>query len=111
MSEKKKKRYPSDRLKLHALLEKREAELQEITEDVEELRRLTLSADHLALNTIADNNNVTPEVFQAFVHARNSNLIPNLETILQTAIEEARRAAEVGKVATEPQAQKEDTDE
>ena len=43
MTEKKRKRYPADRQKLHALLEKREQELIELQEEVEELRRLAAS--------------------------------------------------------------------
>ena len=49
MTEKKRKRYPADRQKLHALLEKREQELIELQEEVEELRRLVqqLSLIHI----------------------------------------------------------------
>ena len=39
LNDKKKKRYPTDRLKLHALLEKKEQDLIELQEEVEELRR------------------------------------------------------------------------
>ena len=49
MTEKKRKRYPADRQKLHALLEKREQELIELQEEVEELRRLVQQADSGAL--------------------------------------------------------------
>ena len=38
LNDKKKKRYPTDRLKLHALLEKKEQDLIELQEEVEELR-------------------------------------------------------------------------
>ena len=37
MTEKKKKRYPADRQKLHALLDRREQELLELQEEVEDL--------------------------------------------------------------------------
>ena len=40
MTEKKKKRYPADRQKLHALLDRREQELLELQEEVEDLRGL-----------------------------------------------------------------------
>lgn len=40
MTEKKQKRYPTDRLKLHALLEKKEKELVDLREEVEEIRKL-----------------------------------------------------------------------
>lgn len=61
MANKKKRRYPTDRLKLHALLEKKEQDLIELQEDVEELRRLVKQADHTAIHTTADMYNVTPE--------------------------------------------------
>lgn len=37
MTEKKQKRYPTDRLKLHALLEKKQKELVDLREEVEEI--------------------------------------------------------------------------
>ncbi len=61
MNDKKKKRYPADRLKLHALLDKKEQELIELQEEVEELRRLVKQADHTAIHATADMYNVTPE--------------------------------------------------
>ena len=45
MTEKKQKRYPTDRLKLHALLEKKEKELVRLREEVEEIRKLVQQAD------------------------------------------------------------------
>lgn len=59
--DKKKKRYPTDRLKLHALLEKKEQDLIELQEEVEELCRLVKQADHTAIHATADMYNVTPE--------------------------------------------------
>ena len=50
-----------DRLKLHALLEKKEQDLIELQEEVEELRRLVKQADHTAIHATADMYNVTPE--------------------------------------------------
>lgn len=61
LNDKKKKRYPTDRLKLHALLEKKEQDLIELQEEVEELRRLVKQADHTAIHATADMYNVTPE--------------------------------------------------
>ena len=61
MIEKKQKRYPSDRLKLHALLEKKEKELVCLQEDVEEIRKLVQQADASAINATAAQYNVTPE--------------------------------------------------
>ena len=54
MTEKKRKRYPADRQKLHALLEKREQELIELQEEVEELRRLVQQADRTAIHATAE---------------------------------------------------------
>ena len=55
MTEKKQKRYPTDRLKLHALLKKKEKELVDLREEVEEIRKLVQQADASA------QYNVTPE--------------------------------------------------
>ena len=80
LNDKKKKRYPTDRLKLHALLEKKEQDLIELQEEVEELRRLVKQADHTAIHATADMYNVTPEqlaeimksIFPYFVNIWNS---------------------------------------
>ena len=48
MTEKKKKRYPADRQKLHALLDRREQELIELQAEVEDLRGLVKQADRTA---------------------------------------------------------------
>ena len=61
MTEKKQKRYPTDRLKLHALLEKKEKELVRLREEVEEIRKLVQQADASAINATAAQYNVTPE--------------------------------------------------
>ena len=61
MTEKKQKRYPTDRLKLHALLKKKEKELVGLREEVEEIRKLVQQADASAINATAAQYNVTPE--------------------------------------------------
>ena len=53
MTEKKQKRYPTDRLKLHALLKKKEKE--------EEIRKLVQQADASAINATAAQYNISPE--------------------------------------------------
>ena len=53
MTEKKKKRYPADRQKLHALLDRREQELLELQEEVEDLRGLVKQADRTAIHATA----------------------------------------------------------
>ena len=54
MNENKKKRYPADRAKLHALLEKKEQELNALKAEVEEIRALTKQADFAAINATAE---------------------------------------------------------
>ena len=61
MTEKKQKRYPTDRLKLHALLKKKEKELVDLREEVEEIRKLVQQADASAINATAAQYNVKPE--------------------------------------------------
>jgi len=87
MGEKKKRRFPADRMKLHALLDKREAQLRDLTAEVEELRALTIQADHLAITNATDALNVTPEQFFAFLAAMNKGtMMPDI--LLQTSEEE-----------------------
>lgn len=61
MNENKKKRYPADRLKLRALLEKRILELKDLQADVEHLRQMVKQADLDAINAIAEMYQMTPE--------------------------------------------------
>lgn len=63
MSEKKRKRYPLDRLKLHDLLDKKENALAALQEEVEDLRRAVREADLTAIHTTAQMYNITPEQF------------------------------------------------
>ena len=50
MNENKKRHYPKDRAKLHALLDKREKELQAMQAEVDEIRALVKEADSAAIN-------------------------------------------------------------
>lgn len=70
LNDKKKKRYPADRQKLHALLDKKEQELLELQEEVAELRRLVQQADRTAIHTTCELYNVTPEQLAAFFKAQ-----------------------------------------
>ena len=63
MSEKKRKRYPADRHRLHDLLEKKEESLLSLEAEVKELRSLVRQADFTAINATAEMYNVTPEQF------------------------------------------------
>ena len=69
MSEIKKKRYPSDRLRLHALLEKKEQELLELQGEVQELRERVRQADFSAINATAALYHITPEQFEEIMRA------------------------------------------
>lgn len=100
MTEKKRKRYPADRQKLHALLKKREQELIELQEEVEELRRLVQQADRTAIHATAELYHVTPEQLAEIMRsmfgdgmpsglARNEDAVPFAEEELTPQKEEA----------------------
>ena len=61
MNENKKRRYPIDRLKLRALLMKKEQESLELQEEVERLRQMVKQADIDALVAVAEMYKLTPE--------------------------------------------------
>ena len=90
MTEKKKKRYPADRQKLHALLDRREQELRELQAEVEELRRIVKQADLTAIHTTAELYNVTPEQFAEIMKSMfGDRLVPELPKDVQAAPAEA----------------------
>ena len=100
MTEKKRKRYPADRQKLHALLKKREQELIELQEEVEELRRLVQQADRTAIHATAELYHVTPEQLAEIMQSmfgdglpsglsRTENAVPSAEEELTPQKEEA----------------------
>ena len=90
MTEKKKKRYPADRQKLHALLDRREQELLELQAEVEELRRIVKQADLTAIHTTAELYNVTPEQFAEIMKSMfGDRLVPELPKDVQVAPAEA----------------------
>ncbi len=81
MSEIKKKRYPSDRLRLHALLEKKEQELLELQGEVQELRERVRHADFSAINATAALYHITPEQFEEIMRAmrgEHGQIVPPL---------------------------------
>ena len=90
MTEKKKKRYPADRQKLHALLDRREQELIELQEEVEDLRGLVKQADRTAIHATAELYNVTPEQFAEIMKSMfGDRLVPELPKDVQAAPTEA----------------------
>ena len=78
MTEKKKKRYPADRQKLHALLDRKEQELLELQEEVEDLRGLVKQADRTAIHATAELYNVTPEQLAEIKSMFGDRLVPEL---------------------------------
>lgn len=90
MTEKKKKRYPADRQKLHALLDRREQELIELQADVEDLRGLVKQADRTAIYATAELYNVTPEQLAEIMKSMfGDRLVPELPKDVQVAPAEA----------------------
>ena len=90
MTEKKKKRYPADRQKLHALLGRREQELLDLQEEVEDLRGLVKQADRTAIHATAELYNVTPEQFAEIMKSMfGDRLVPELPRDVQAAPAEA----------------------
>lgn len=67
MNEKKSKRYPTDRVKLHALLEKKEQELIELQADVEALRVKAKEADRTEIHATVEMYNISVEQLKAFL--------------------------------------------
>ena len=62
-----KKRYPADRIKLHALLERKENELCRLTEEVNQLRARVKEADRTANCELYA---LTPEMLSAFLRTK-----------------------------------------
>lgn len=84
MTEKKKKRYPADRQKLHALLDRREQELIELQAEVEDLRGLVKQADRTAIHATAELYNVTPEQLAEIMKSMfGDRMVPELPKDVQ----------------------------
>lgn len=77
-----KKRYPADREKLHALLEKKEQALVDLTNEVQELRERTLVADRTAIITNCEMYSLTPEMLAEFLKTKFGNPDEKQETEL-----------------------------
>ena len=77
MNDKKKRHYPADRDKLHALCERLEAEIAERQERLAEVRKLAIAADNAAIINTVKNHNITPEELVRVVEMiRSGNLTP-----------------------------------
>ena len=95
-TENKKKRYPADRVKLHALLEKKETDLQALTAEVEEIRALTRQADFAAINATAEMYNVTPEEFARYMQAMHDQRKQAVEPLPEGVKSAGKEADPVG---------------
>lgn len=62
--------YPADRIKLHALLDKKENELRRLTEEVNQLRARVKEADRTAINATCELYALTPEMLSAFLRTK-----------------------------------------
>ncbi|MBD9171706.1 MAG: hypothetical protein EGP83_00945 [Clostridiales bacterium] len=65
-----KKRYPADRIKLHALLDKKENDLCRLTEEVNQLRARVKEADCTAINATCELYALTPEMLSTFLSTK-----------------------------------------
>ena len=83
-----KKRYPADREKLHALLEKKEQALVDLTNEVQELRERTLAADRTAIITNCEMYSLTPEMLAE--HAAGQAYAPPAAFARRNVLEMAR---------------------
>ena len=86
MSETKKKRYPIDRIKLQALLEKKELELQELNAEVDQLRSRVKQANFDAIAAIAEMYNITADDLSAIlarIYGTPKNTTTDLSDIAQ----------------------------
>lgn len=93
----KKRRFPTDRIKLHQLLEKREQDLADLQQEVKELREATTEADHTAIHATADAYRVTPELLETILEAvrQGQGLPPELVsqlTVIPTRKNEKKEA-------------------
>ena len=79
MAENTKRRYPSNRHKLHALKERLESEIAEKQEMLLEVTRLTRQADNAAIVHTALNYDITPEEFDRLMQVlRTDEKTPEL---------------------------------
>ena len=79
MNDNKKRHYPADRDKLHALCERLEAEISERQERLAEVRKLAIAADNAAIVNAVKTHNITPEeLVQVVEMIRSGNIMPVL---------------------------------
>lgn len=75
----KKKRYPTDRIKLHEMLDKKKRDLADLQAEVEELEARCLEADHTEIHATVEMYNISVEQLKEFLAAQfGSAPVPDL---------------------------------
>lgn len=69
----KKRRFPSDRGKLHELLDKKRNDLLNLQDEVKDLEAAVIEADHTAIHETAEAYSITPERLSELLQAIHSN--------------------------------------
>lgn len=79
MNEKKARRYPADRVKLHALLDKKRQELKLLQEEVEDLEARCLEADRTEIHATVEMYNISVDELKAWLQEKCADhAIPEL---------------------------------
>lgn len=74
-----KKHYPTDLNKLRLLLDKKEAELERLQQEVKELRARVLEANRTAIHSVCEMYSLTPELLAEFLKEKfGGDPIPEL---------------------------------
>ena len=107
MSERKKRRYPADRNRLHDLLDRKEAVLADLQGEVEELRRVVKEADMTAIQATAQMYNVTPEQFEEIMR----RMTEDAEQILPALPADVVSGNPASEEADDPEEEEETIDE
>ncbi len=76
MSEVKKRRYPTDRVKLHAMVDRLESEIADRQERLAEVRKLAKEADNAAIVSMAKVYNVNPDEFKQVMEYMRKHGVP-----------------------------------
>ena len=107
MMNNKKKRYPTDRIKLHALLDSLLEKQRELNDEVEYVMKLTQKADNNAILSTVDSFNITPEGLAELLGRLKSGELPGF---IPNAVPQYARATDE-ETDSEPVTDSEMTDE
>ena len=98
MNDNRKRHYPADRDKLHALCERLEAEIAERQERLAEVRKLAIAADNAAIINTVKTHNITPEELAQVVEMiRSGNPMPQLGIAEDESVKPAKARKETKK--------------